>query len=213
MAKKPWEMTWPRKGDKAFVPGADKRWSVQLDWFEVLDNDRMIAEGFKDAADRVVASLETGSHTRHPDRSFFPVAYLYRHSIELYLKEIVRLGQSLNLGDAGKDVMAAHNLHALWGKARQVLETMWPGADPEPLLAAEKVILDFHKIDRSGQELRYARSKEQKPHLEQAPRIIDLVQMKDVMETVLGFLDSCLVGMDVALEQIADARAYERDLG
>ncbi len=59
----------------------------------------------------------------------------------------------------------------------------------------ESVILQFHKLDSSGQAFRYAQDIEGKAHLEEAPKLIDLVNLKEVASNLHSFLDACLGGL------------------
>ena len=44
---------WPRKGDLPFISGGLESTSLQLDWLKFMANDELIAQGFKEAADRL----------------------------------------------------------------------------------------------------------------------------------------------------------------
>lgn len=191
---------WPEKKDAPFKKGAYGPTQAHLDWFDsfTFTKDLIIAEAFKKAADKIVDNLETGNSLEHPDKFFFPVAYLYRHAFELGLKCIIRDGFDLGIiieDDSVKSVLNAHNLHRLWNKARNILEEVWPDGDKETLTNAERVILQFHKLDDSGQAFRYAQDVEGNPHLGNAPKLVDLVNLKKVSNNLFSFLDSCSGGL------------------
>lgn len=189
---------WPEKNDKPFIDGSYGRTQANLDWFdywsEPFTKDLRIAGAFKEAADKIVDNLETGNNFGHPDKYFFPVAYLYRHALELGLKCIVRDGINLGIITESKTVekiIKGHNLCKLWNKARGILEEVWPDGDKDTLTNAERVILQFHKLDSSGQEFRYATDIEGNPNLENAPKLVDLINLKTVSDNLFSFLDSC----------------------
>ena len=197
------DIPWPEKGDAPFKEGAFGSAQANLDWlispFLSFD-DLRIAEAFKEAADKVVDNLESGSRFEHPDKFFFPVAYLYRHSFELSLKCIVKYGIDFGIIEKNDGLemcrgREAHNLHKLWNKARGIVEEVWPNGDKETLTNAERVILQFHAIDNSGQAFRYTKDVEGNPHLENAPKLIDLVNLKKVSNNLFSFLDSCIGGL------------------
>ncbi len=201
------ERGWPTGGDTAFGPGSSSEWRsptlVCLDWFGVLDDEATIAKGFKEAADKVVEDLVREKSQFHPDKFLFPVAYLYRHGLELTFKKLISDG--VNLGLTVKDeklegIMRDHNLHKLWNRARQILEAYWPDADPTPLLAVEQIILQFHQLDKSGQAFRYSRTKDGHPHLEDAPTRIDLSELRRVAGKAFSFLDGCCMAFDDELD-------------
>jgi hypothetical protein len=120
--------------------------------------------------------------------------------LELGLKCIVKYG--IDFGIIEKDDgfgmcrgREAHNLHKLWNKARRIIEEVWPDGDTDTLTNAERIILQFHKLDNSGQAFRYAQDVEGKPHLDNAPKLIDLENLKIVSNNLFSFLDSCIGGL------------------
>lgn len=191
---------WPEKDDKPFINGGYGPTQANLDWFDsfIFTKDLIIAEAFKEAADKVVDNLETGNNFAHPDKFFFPVAYLYRHAFELGFKCIVRDGINLGIiteSNSVKKIIKDHNLCKLWNKARSILEEVWPDGDKDTLTNAERIILQFHKLDSSGQEFRYATDVEGNPNLKDAPKLVDLINLKAVSNNLFSFLDSCSNGL------------------
>jgi hypothetical protein len=73
-------------------------------------------------------------------------------------------------------------------------------ADREPLLAVERAVLEFHKIDATGQEFRYSKLKSGKDSLSSVPKTIDLLVLRDVMDGVYNFLDGCGGQIDAAVD-------------
>lgn len=192
---------WPNKKDNPFKEGFYCPTQVDLDWLQLypFPKDFIISEGFKEAADKIVDNLTTGRNCGHPDKFFFPVVYLYRHAFELCLKCIIRNEidrGTFTINKKVKEILIKHNLHKLWCKARCVLEEHWPDGDKETLTNAERVILKFHKLFPSGQECRYAEDVEGSPHLEDAPKVIDLVNLKKVASNLYSFLNSCIIGLE-----------------
>ena len=90
MEDKKVKMNWPRKGDKAFIGEITPHSPVHA-YLDGLKYDTVdhISWSYKEAADAIVKSLESGGISLHPDIFFFPICYLYRHTIELELKGIV----------------------------------------------------------------------------------------------------------------------------
>ena len=193
-------MPWPERNDKPFIDGVYGPTQAHLDWFDsfIFTKDLIIAEAFKEAADKTVDNLETGNSREHPDKFFFPIAYLYRHAFELGLKCIIRDGINLGIiteNDSIKEILINHNLNKLWNKARYILEKVWPNGDKETLTNAERVILQFHNFDSSGQAFRYAQDVEGNPNLKNAPKLVDLINLKTVSGNLFSFLDSCSHGL------------------
>lgn len=205
------EIPWPGKGDKAFkdVPfsptGSSPHWLSEISDMLGGDYQWAIVEGFKEAADKVVYSL--AATKERMDVFFFPVVYLYRHAIELNLKGLVNDGIDLQIlkdDQDLQDIMASHNLHSLWSKVRLVLKAVWPDGDDADVDAVEKIILEFHQADKSGQRLRYSKDKQGKPHTGTLPYRVDLVVLKQTMERLFHFLGGCSAGLDEAKNWVND---------
>jgi hypothetical protein len=198
---------WPKKGDMPFVPGgAFESTSAQLDWLGFMANDEMYALGFREAADAVVAYLESGADPRHPDHFFFPVTYLYRHGLELEMKALLRDGKSAGLTEVDADMLTDHNLHKLWNKVREMLKEMYPDGGSETLNAVERIIREFHKVDPNGQCFRYAHDRNGNRTIDRAPKLVDLQHLRDTVAGVFNFLDGCS-------SVVAAAMDYRRDVG
>jgi len=191
----------PNKKDNPFKEGFYGQTQVNLDWLErcCSPKDSIISEGFKEAADKIVDNLKTGRNYVHPDKSFFPIVYLYRHAFELCLKCIIRNG--IKRGIITKDnsvekMLTYHDLQILWNKARCVLENRWPNGNKEDLTSSERIILKFHKHFPSGQECRYAEDIKGNPNLENAPKLVDLVHLKKVANDLYSFLHACILFLE-----------------
>lgn len=187
------EMPWPRKDVEVFAAGKNPLTNVDLQWLGTLfeDQDILIAEGFKVVADRAVEALERGDEARHPDMYFFPVAYLYRHYLELSLKSLYRDTCCFLNWEADAEVIIKHNLHKLWNKTKDALCKCFPQEPPSTLSDVEKVVLQFHSLDPRGQSFRYAKDKKGKPNLENTPRLIDLRNLKNIMDAIANFFNGC----------------------
>lgn len=205
------EIPWPGKGDKAFkdVPfsptGASPHWLSEISDLLGGDYQSAIVAGFKEAADKVVDSLVATKERM--DVFFFPVVYLYRHAIELCLKGLVNDGIYLRIlkdDQDLQDILASHNLHSLWSKVRLVLKEVWPDGDDEDVDAVEKIILEFHQADKSGQRLRYSKDKRGKSHVDKLPVRVDLVVLKRTMDGLFHFLGGCSMGLDEAKNWVND---------
>ncbi len=194
---------WPGKNDKVFAHGALGPTQAYLEYFKYSLDETLVADGFKEAAEIIVDYTATGKHIGYPDKLFFAVAYLYRHSLEIYLKYLVIIGIDLNILKKDNKIqrlLKSHKLRGLWNNVRTVLEKFWPNGDPDDLVAVENIILQFHRLDESGQKLRYLRDKNGNPHLQNAPSHIDLIELKKVAAGLFSFLEGCCAGLDDAKE-------------
>jgi len=184
---------WPKKGDRAFGGSVSPSDRAKLQAF-VLPSEGMYAVGFQRAADMIVTAAQ--SDDLNPDDLFFPVAYLYRHHLELMLKELVQLGTRVGALDDCKGILGWHNLHKLWNKVRHLIREVWPDSPDDDLRAAEQVVLEFHKLDPTGQAFRYSRAKNGAKHLESAPEGVDLSTLSETVGAVSNFLDAVYAGID-----------------
>lgn len=183
---------WPSKGDEAFAENRYGRVEAFLEGIEDFYTDYALADAFREVAD---AAIETGLHGEtppSPTRLLVPVLYLYRHSLELQMKSM--LADAIRHGivaDSRKltKAMSDHNLHKLWNWTRRAIEKLWPDEDHTPVNVSERVILELHRIDRSGQGFRYAYDKGgEHRHIDSIPKCVDLANLRQVLDGVLNFL-------------------------
>ena len=201
------EFRWPKKGDSPFLVKAvepnSPTWA-SLHWLASLKvDDSFFAKAFKEAGDKIVKELSRGDDSQHPDMFFMPIAYLYRHSLELKMKEVVRLGIRLELLKEDKklsDVLGGHSLHQLWNFVRRVAQAYWPDGSQNDLNATERIVQELHNIDKSGQSLRYSKDLTGKGILERLPDSVQLTHLQDVFQAIFNFLDGCEAGLNHAIE-------------
>jgi hypothetical protein len=201
----PGEMAWPKKGNKAFVSAGDGK-SFYLNRFPLPIP--LKPEAFKVAAEMVIDGCHEADPFRHNDELFFPVAYLYRHGLELLMKDIIDTGIHMNFFDRADvaDALANHNLAKLWTQAKKLLVDRWPSADPAPLNATEAVINEFHQADPNGQVFRYDEDKNGRRHRhETLPENIGLAQLRQTMDGIFHFLDATASGLRDDFSNMVDA--------
>jgi len=132
-----------------------------------------------------------------------PIAYLYRHCLELKMKHLIRLGKRLDLIEEDERLRRTfrkHHLYSLWNTVKTVITQFDPDCPIEDLKAAEKIVQEIHNIDRSGQSLRYSADTSGRATVDQLPESVDLRHLRDVFEAIFNFLDGCECGLDHALE-------------
>lgn len=187
------DFNWPKKGDRAFKPSVSAADQARLQAF-VMPSDGAYAVGFQRAADMIVHAAQ--SDDRNPDDLLFPVAYLYRHHLELMLKHLVRLGVRVGALDGCNNILGNHNLQKLWNKGKQLIMQVLPDSPDDHLSAVEHVILEFHKRDPTGQAFRYAHDSRGVPHLQGGPETVNLGNLKVTVDAVSSFLDAAYAGIE-----------------
>lgn len=200
------DIPWPNALDVPFTAGPGFE-NADVHSVTRRPNDELIAEGFKRMADYAVAALERGEESS-PERLLFPVGYNYRHFIELSLKCLIRAGRELEVIDDVDTVLGRHDLRNLWAKTREALDVLFAEDDPAPMLAAERIILDFHELDGTGQAFRCSRDKADQPHLADAPSHVSLFELRRVMDGLANFLSGCSCTFMAAIDHNAEMKRY-----
>ncbi len=167
-----------------FVLGEDAETNAWLQW---RGDERWAAyaEGYRKAADSLVQQVrETAS-----DQDFlvYPIAFLYRHYLELRLKGLMTIGRRL-LRKHGK-FPRHHDLTKLWAETRAILEEVWPHGPKVDLDNVEASIGRFADVDPLSVAFRYPSNKEGTQTLSNLNHI-NLQNLSDVMAGVAILLDS-----------------------
>lgn len=175
------------------------------------------AEAFKIAADMILDSHQSTKHGPHRDTLLFPVLYLYRHCLELKLKDLVLLGVRIHFFERTKEkpefcalckkpltrrqranveeILESHELCPLWTKAKRLILDSYPNDDEAQ--AAEAIINEFHRVDPDGQTLRYDRKKStlELRRYNELPSHIGVAVLRTRMDSVYHYLDNCHAGI------------------
>jgi hypothetical protein len=195
---------WPTKNDKAFKEGLALKPSVaSMNWLSTWLHESLFPNAYKEGADIIVSYIEEGRLHSHPDLFFFPIAYLYRHTFELSLKHLIQQGIELEILTADDNLerlLHCHNLHALWHKVRFILTKVWSEGDQDDLRNVERIIQEFHNLDSSGQQFRYAKDRSGNPTTERLPANIDLSELKRVCNNLFSFFEACDAGLSHYIE-------------
>lgn len=177
---------WPKKGNRAFSMAVDRASPALLPCF-IFATSGVYAVGFKSAADKIIEGIDMD---RNPDVYFFPVAYLYRHYLELTLKNIVDIGRKAGAITVPQEQLRTHNLHELWNLARKLIGGVSSEEDMMAIDAIQSVILEFHQLDERGDAFRYSTDNRGNRHLINAPEWISLATLKNTMDAVANFLEA-----------------------
>lgn len=195
---------WPKRGDKLFVAD-DKSDGKSFHLGSIMWGFPQHAAAFKTAADMVIESHEQGPRRLYRDDLLFPVAYLYRHAIELKLKQIVRYGIAMHCYTKAdvKRTLGEHNLAKLWTKAKLAIKHRWPQGNPDPIKAVEAVINEMHQADKDGQTWRYETGNDGRLNRHEGlPEFVSLQSLRKTMDNFFAFLDACVDGIDDGLQSM-----------
>jgi hypothetical protein len=164
-------------------------------------------EGYRKAA---VALFESTAATyTSPDYLVFPIAFLWRHHVELALKDIIAVGRQL----AGEPwgFPAHHRLLALWDDARPHIIQCGDPEAPE-LANVEANLREFEVIDPGADGFRYPLNRDRTARsLPNAPEYVNLRILHEAMEALANFLSGVRSELGTRLDYIAQMKADERE--
>ncbi|MDD5519489.1 MAG: hypothetical protein PHI84_01585 [Kiritimatiellae bacterium] len=163
-------------------------------------------EGYKLAADILVNKVnETG---RSQDFLVYPIAFLYRHHLELLLKQIIADGRDLLKNEAGYP--QHHKIDALWEEVKSLIRKTWKTADPPEMRKTDHVISEFMKLDPTGEGFRYGHKKDGQDSLTDI-KYINLRHLAECIGEVAEFLDGVSTGISVYRDERNEMASYYRN--
>ena len=166
--------------------GPDHRLNMRVGWM-LSDPTAMTAyvAGYREAAEALFEHIDRSPAV--PDFILFPFAFLWRHFVELSLKEIIVLGCALDGKQAPKKFH--HELRGLWRDARLVIERTEPKRGDPALAIVEARVLALADIDPTSQGFRYATDTKGARSLPAAPSHVNLRLFHEAMIEVASFFE------------------------
>jgi hypothetical protein len=195
------EYPWPKLGERVFDSDGEVHTTVSV---TMLWDGRWLgyAEGYRRAAGRLVQQYVTGGFNEDHSYIGYPVAFLYRHALELRIKHVLLLGNAL-IGSP-LDFTDRHDLVGLWSECEAVLRQLWSAGQDEDFAAITDQIAQFSEVDPDGFRFRYpvttARSGSRQPSLDSTFREFGLRTFAERMEGLIGFFDGAETGIMEALD-------------
>jgi hypothetical protein len=144
-------------------------WEREHDWYHYVT-------GYKDAADALCAHLATGGRAIKLER---PIIFLYRHHLELAVKQLIRDCAAL----IGRDVPVPqhHRLDDLWRLCVSLLAEETPGStSSEEVQQTTRLIDQFSRVDPMSETFRYPEDKVGNPSFVEIGQI-DLDRVRAVV--------------------------------
>ena len=173
--------------------------------------------GYKDAADKVIDATQN----EYFDSLVYPVMFLYRHYLEIMLKQLLWEFRSLHLylekyprsmedntGSEKDDPILKHDLMRIWKELRKLIEKAWRDEEDLSFLAdVELRVREFHAIDQGSFAFRYPVNKANTPIFQFNQRItrVNVLQVKKV-------IDAITTRFGGALDKLDDQRKTLRDI-
>jgi len=142
-------------------------------------------EGYRRAASAVFEAAVTTRQS--PEYTLWPLAFLWRHHLELALKEIIAIGRDLEGED--RTFPEHHRLADLWREAKQHI-VGFSSPDVPELPHVEATVDEFATIDPGADGFRYPVARGQRrASLPNAPPDVNIPALHEAMEAVANFLE------------------------
>jgi len=198
------------------VPGSRSSAHVNITW---AAPEIGYTEGYRRGA-RLLVEHIVGSQ-RDQDYLVYPIIFLYRHHIELALKNIILRTPYLiarPLTDVEKQHLERHRLDLLWQDLKPLLSAVGEAAgwdflklDNPDVEGVDSYIHQLTALDPNSYSFRYTRSKKGTPSLPPDLKYIDLGHFAEMLERLADYLDGLDTGLSVLEEGKAEMEAAHRD--
>lgn len=197
------DVVWPDVARKCFVGGGPHDMNACVDWVLGSGFTGMQAyiDGYRNAAEALFEHA-AGCQRMSPELLLFPLAFLWRHHIELALKGIIILGKEIAGEEGSFD--PGHRLTLLWRQAKPYIVHQGDPDAPE-LAHIEENIADFSAIDPHADGFRYPMNRKgDAPSLAGAPQTVSVRKLHEATLAISNFLDAVHMSQVQALDAISD---------
>jgi hypothetical protein len=158
----------------------------------------LYADGYRQAAEHLGRAAARRHSPFMIDAVVCPLVFLWRHYIEIRLKEII-ISASVLLGEPPSTVEKSHNLDFLWKKARSLLRRAL-SPNEKQLAQADHAIAEFHKHDPTSQAFRYSEDMEGKPSAPTQTQI-NIPNFNRQMRQLARFLEGMSINISVLIDE------------
>lgn len=197
-------LLWPDVPRRCFSDGPNPLLNACVQWVQSGRHGMFgYVEGYRRAA-CAVYEVSVATNTS-PDYTVFPIAFLWRHHIELALKDIIAIGRYLQ--GEGAEFPPHHFLLRLWQEARPHIARC--GAEDSPELDnVEANIREFERVDPHADGFRYPLDKKQRTaSLPNAPEYVNLESLHEGLSAVANFLDAVHTELSVRRDYVEQEAA------
>ncbi|AXT35316.1 hypothetical protein D1820_10190 [Phaeobacter sp. LSS9] len=170
---------WPKGKGKTFGPSNDFHSNIEL----TADPSKrlsLMVSGYKEAADALIAGL---SSPWQQNTQIYLILHLYRHFLELSLKEIVLwFGEDVQVNPDWR----SHSLTVQWKKVREIMEGFGVEGDPNADGKVNSVIEQFNGVDHDSTAFRYSTKPSGEP-IDLSVKLIDVVRLSRDMDELYNY--------------------------
>jgi len=170
----------------------------------------IFAKGYFNAALQLAESLF--SKQNFPDYEAYPVVFLYIHSLELYLKNIIYKAAIIiafkNIEGIDKKLYNNHDLKFLSKKATDILNLIFQKDKDIKNISNEilEICTEISAIDKDSYSYRYPIDKKGK-HSTKRHQVVNLGAFASSMNDFLEKLDNINFGLDFERQEICEILA------
>ncbi|BET65454.1 hypothetical protein ASA1KI_03720 [Opitutales bacterium ASA1] len=186
----------PPKRDFDFLVHAQP-WEMNACLHFMHDMSHGYVEGYRKAAEYLIDHIDR-THMEQ-DYLVYPVLFLYRHHLELRLKEI--LGLLHDLGVRSSEAPIGHSLAKLWSEARAPLRKLGGKGDAKWFSAVDRCIKQIDEIDPSSDAFRYAKRRDGSKSVSHV-RHVNFLALRETMDAILDWLFGASCALDAYLESM-----------
>ncbi|MDP3183375.1 MAG: hypothetical protein Q8M54_11245 [Desulfobaccales bacterium] len=213
---------------RLFVDREHPHGTVVLNWHGTPESEfTYLGEAFHLVAKEAVANLRNdplfGLHGS-PIKDFqaYPIVFLYRHALELYMKAVILIGSPMLAvkGKAKVDrqrLLKTHSLEVLRGDIERIFEVYewdWDLGVPhfQSLADFRKTIAEFQAVDAGSYAFRYPINTMGSASLASHFRF-NLFEFCEILDGLFLALEGAAIGtyeeLQATFEAMAEARQYE----
>lgn len=204
--------------------------TVVLNWHGSPEREfTFLAESFHLVAREAVAALRQNPHfglDGIPTEDFraYPVVFLYRHALELYMKAVILVGSPMLVNKGMTEVdrsklLNTHSLDKVMRDLERVFEAYgweWDFGTPRfrSLDDVRETIAELDRIDEGSYAFRYPIDTKGNASLASHFRF-DLFEFCEVLDEILRVLQGAAIGayeeLHATVEAMADAEQFESE--
>ena len=167
------------------------------------------AEGYRRGARLLVEYV--AENARDQDYLVYPIIFLYRHHIELALKNIIVRGLYLIdrvPTEAEKKHLIMHRLDLLWQDLKPMFADIckaagWRAPERDDVEGIDEYIHQLSSMDPDSYAFRYAHSKKGTPSLPSDLKQVNLRHFAETIERLADYLD----GLDAATVHLEEVKS------
>jgi hypothetical protein len=187
----------PDNQRRVFTPGVDWDNNACVNCYGVSID--LYSRGYKEAADLLVEHV-MATHSSQ-DSLVYPIAFLYRHHLELDLKGLLMMCKQIQNGRAKCPVH--HNIECLWSEVRSSFAQICPDY-PDDLAAIEPDLREFIQIDPNATTFRYPASKSGRASLPCDIKLINIRHLKETLRSLSERLSALGSALGMVLEGMVE---------